>query len=81
MPESMIPRRTEKTRSTAVTTFSVSTASSATMLVRRFVASDVLVILAESSVPPMRESDWLAESDEVVLLNTGTGLIYPETMR
>ena len=29
----------------------------------------------------LRESGWLAPDDEVVLLNTGTGLKYPETVR
>jgi threonine synthase len=28
----------------------------------------------------LRESGWIAADDEVVLLNTGTGLIYPETV-
>ena len=28
----------------------------------------------------LRESGWLAEDDEVLVLNTGTGLIYPETV-
>ncbi|MFP5021929.1 threonine synthase [Pseudonocardia phyllosphaerae] len=28
----------------------------------------------------LRESGWLAESDEVVVLNTGSGLIYPGTV-
>jgi threonine synthase len=28
----------------------------------------------------LRESGWLAESDEVVVLNTGAGLKYPETV-
>jgi threonine synthase len=27
----------------------------------------------------LRESDWLAETDEVVVLNTGAGLKYPQT--
>jgi threonine synthase len=33
-----------------------------------------------SAVRELRESGWLAESDEVVVLNTGTGLIYPGTV-
>jgi threonine synthase len=33
-----------------------------------------------AAVRQLRESGWLAETDEVVVLNTGTGLIYPETM-
>ena len=33
-----------------------------------------------SAVRELRESGWLAESDEVVVLNTGTGLIYPDTV-
>ena len=33
-----------------------------------------------TAVGQLRESGWLSESDEVVLLNTGTGLIYPETV-
>jgi threonine synthase len=28
----------------------------------------------------LRESGWIAPTDEVVLLNTGSGLIYPETV-
>jgi threonine synthase len=28
----------------------------------------------------LRESGWIAATDEVVLLNTGTGLIYPDTV-
>jgi threonine synthase len=28
----------------------------------------------------LRESGWLAESDEVVVLNTGAGVKYPETV-
>ena len=33
-----------------------------------------------TAVRQLRESGWLAETDEVVVLNTGTGLIYPDTM-
>jgi len=33
-----------------------------------------------AAVRQLRQSGWLAETDEVVVLNTGTGLIYPETM-
>ena len=33
-----------------------------------------------AAVRPLRETGWLSESDEVVLLNTGTGLIYPEAV-
>ena len=33
-----------------------------------------------AAVRQLRESGWLAETDEVVVLNTGTGLLYPETM-
>jgi threonine synthase len=33
-----------------------------------------------TAVRQLRESGWLAESDEVVVLNTGTGLIYPGTV-
>jgi threonine synthase len=33
-----------------------------------------------AAVRLLRESGWLAETDEVVVLNTGTGLLYPETM-
>src|SRR6185312_7335800 len=33
-----------------------------------------------TAVRQLRESGWLAESDEVVVLNTGTGLIYPDTV-
>jgi threonine synthase len=32
-----------------------------------------------AAVGQLRESGWLAESDEVVVLNTGAGLKYPET--
>jgi threonine synthase len=31
-------------------------------------------------VRQLRASGWLSETDEVVVLNTGTGLIYPETI-
>ena len=30
--------------------------------------------------PALRECGWLAADDEVVLLNTGAGLIYPDTV-
>ena len=33
-----------------------------------------------SAVRLLRESGWLADSDEVVVLNTGTGLKYPDTV-
>ncbi len=33
-----------------------------------------------AAVRQLRESGWLSEPDEVVVLNTGTGLIYPETV-
>jgi threonine synthase len=33
-----------------------------------------------TAVRRLRESGWLAESDRVVVLNTGTGLIYPGTI-
>jgi threonine synthase len=33
-----------------------------------------------AAVRQLRESGWLSAPDEVVVLNTGTGLIYPETM-
>ncbi len=33
-----------------------------------------------AAVGRLREAGWLAESDEVVVLNTGCGLKYPETM-
>ena len=33
-----------------------------------------------TAVRQLRESGWLTESDEVVVLNTGTGLIYPDTV-
>jgi threonine synthase len=33
-----------------------------------------------AAVGHLRASGWLAEADEVIVLNTGTGLIYPETM-
>ena len=30
-----------------------------------------------TAVRQLRESGWLSDTDEVVVLNTGTGLIYP----
>jgi threonine synthase len=33
-----------------------------------------------TAVRQLRESGWLSETDEVVVLNTGTGLIYPDTV-
>jgi threonine synthase len=33
-----------------------------------------------AAVRQLRASGWLTETDEVVVLNTGTGLIYPDTM-
>ena len=33
-----------------------------------------------TAVRQLRSSCWLSETDEVVVLNTGAGLIYPETM-
>jgi len=33
-----------------------------------------------AAVRQLRESGWLSGTEEVVLLNTGTGLIYPETV-
>ena len=33
-----------------------------------------------TAVRQLRQSGWLSESDEVVVLNTGTGLIYPDTI-
>jgi threonine synthase len=33
-----------------------------------------------AAVRKLRRSGWLSEADEVVVLNTGSGLIYPETM-
>ena len=33
-----------------------------------------------TAVRVLRESGWLAEADQVVVLNTGTGLKYPHTM-
>jgi threonine synthase len=34
-----------------------------------------------TAVRQLRESGWLSEDDEVVILNTGTGLKYPGTLR
>ena len=34
-----------------------------------------------SAVRQLRESGWLSGSEQVVVLNTGTSLKYPETMR
>ena len=33
-----------------------------------------------AAVRQLRKTGWLSETDEVVVLNTGTALIYPETM-
>jgi threonine synthase len=33
-----------------------------------------------TAVRQLRETGWLSESDEVVVLNTGSGLIYPDTV-
>jgi threonine synthase len=33
-----------------------------------------------AAVRQLRAAGWLSETDEVVVLNTGTGLIYPQTM-
>jgi threonine synthase len=33
-----------------------------------------------TAVRQLRDSGWLSASDEVVVLNTGTGLIYPDTV-
>ena len=33
-----------------------------------------------TAVRQLRESGWLSESGQVVVLNTGTGLIYPDTV-
>ena len=33
-----------------------------------------------TAVRELRESGWLSGSDEVVVLNTGSGLIYPDTV-
>ena len=33
-----------------------------------------------AAVAQLRESGWLSATDEVVVLNTGTGLIYPDTV-
>jgi len=33
-----------------------------------------------AGVAQLRQSGWLAGSDEVVVLSTGAGLKYPETM-
>jgi threonine synthase len=34
-----------------------------------------------TAVRRLRESGWLSQDDEVVVLNTGTGLKYPDTLR
>jgi threonine synthase len=34
-----------------------------------------------AAVRQLRACSWLSETDQVVVLNTGTGLIYPETMK
>jgi threonine synthase len=33
-----------------------------------------------AAVGQLRRSGWLADSDEVVVVNTGAGLKYPQTM-
>ena len=33
-----------------------------------------------AAVGQLRESGWLGEGEEVVVLNTGTGLLYPDTV-
>jgi len=33
-----------------------------------------------AAVRNLRQSGWLSETDEVIVLNTGAGLIYPDTM-
>jgi len=33
-----------------------------------------------AAVRELRESGWIAEHEQVVVLNTGTGLKYPETV-
>jgi threonine synthase len=33
-----------------------------------------------AAVGQLRESGWLGADDDVVVLNTGTGLIYPDTV-
>jgi len=33
-----------------------------------------------AAVRHLRASSWLSETDQVIVLNTGTGLIYPDTM-
>ena len=33
-----------------------------------------------TAVRQLRRSGWLSDTDEVVVLNTGTGLIYPDTV-
>jgi threonine synthase len=52
---------------------------------RRLAHKDGLFICPEgaaclAAAARLRESGWLAENDEVVVLNTGAGLIYPETV-
>ena len=34
-----------------------------------------------AAVRELRESGWIGEQERVVVLNTGTGLKYPETVR
>ena len=33
-----------------------------------------------AAIRQLRASGWLSQTDEVIALNTGAGLIYPETM-
>ncbi|WP_255455457.1 pyridoxal-phosphate dependent enzyme [Microlunatus sp. Gsoil 973] len=53
---------------------------------RALAASDGAFICPEgaacmAAVKQLRESGWLSASDEVVVLNTGAGLKYPETVQ
>ena len=45
----------------------------------RELEADVLAACV-TAVRQLRESGWLSEHDEVVVLNTGAGLIYPDTV-
>lgn len=53
--------------------------SSCARLEGAFVCPEGAAALA--AVRKLREKGWLSESDEVVALNTGSGLKYPETVR
>jgi threonine synthase len=53
--------------------------------VRRCASLEGLFVCPEgaaalAAVADLRASGWISATDEVVVLNTGTGLIYPDTV-